>query len=113
MALPEGDVDRIRAYCAQASPAEFASEAKVECVVSGATVTIVEATRLDAERDEDWLRVPNARLTFADGLWTLYCFDADSRQLRYDTWEPDFVQPTTIDAVLAEIEADPTEIFWG
>jgi hypothetical protein len=113
MALPEADVDRIREYCAQASPAEFASEAKVECVVSGTTVTIVEATRLDAERDEDWLRVPNARLTFADGLWTLHCFDADSKRIRYHTWAPDFVQPTTIDAVLAEIEADPTGIFWG
>ena len=113
MALPEADVDRIREYCAQASPAEFASEAKVECMVSGTTVTIVEATRLDAERDEDWLRVPNALLTFADGLWTLHCFDAESQQIPYDIWEPDFVQPATLDAVLAEIEADPTEIFWG
>jgi len=113
MALPEADVDRVREYCAQASPAEFASEAKVECVVSGTTVTIVEATRLDAERDEDWLRVPNARLTFADGQWTLHCFDEDSKAIRYDAWEPDFVQPTTVEAILAEIEADPTEIFWG
>jgi hypothetical protein len=113
MVLPAADLALIEQYCAEASPAEFASEAKVECVVAGATVTIVEASRLDAERDEDWLRVPNARLTFADNGWTLYCFDADSKQIRYDTWEPDFVPPTTIDAVLAEIEADPTGIFWG
>jgi len=113
MALPAADLALIEKYCADASPAEFASEAKVECVVSGATVTIVEATRLGAERDEDWLRVPNARLTFADGGWTLHCFDPDSKAIRYDTWEPDFVQPTTVEAILAEIEADPTEVFWG
>jgi len=113
MVLPAADLALIEQYCAEASPAEFASEAKVECVVAGTTVTIVEASRLDAERDEDWLRVPNARLTFADNGWTLHCFDANSKQIRYDTWEPDFVQPTTIDAVLAEIEADPTSIFWG
>lgn len=103
----------IRDYCVQASPVEFAGEAKVECVVSDSTVEIVEATRLDAVRDEDWLRVPNARLTYADGQWTLHCFDPDSKAVRYDVWEPDFVQPTTVEAILAEIEADPTEIFWG
>src|SRR3954451_8562212 len=110
MALPEADLALIAEYCAKASPPEFVAEAKVECAVSDATVTIVEATRLNAERDEDWLRVPNARLTFADGLWTLHCFDADSKQIRYDVWEPDFVQPTSIEVVLAEIEADPTEV---
>ena len=113
MALPEADVALVRDYCAQASPAEFADEAKVECLVSGDTITVIEATRLGAERDEDWLRVPNARLTFANGLWTLHCFDPDSKEIRYDVWEPDFVQPTTVEAVLAEIEADPTEVFWG
>lgn len=113
MPIPEADLALIVAYCAQASPAEFASEAKVECLVRGSTVEIVEATRLDAERDEDWLRVPNARLTFAAGQWTLSCFDEDSKAIRYDVWEPDFVQPTTVEAILAEIEADPTEIFWG
>jgi len=111
--LPEADLALIAGYCAQASPAEFASEAKVECLVSGSEVTIVEATRLGAERDEDWLRVPLARLTRVDGGWTLHCYDVDSRAIRYDVWEPDFVQPTTIEAILAEIEADPTEIFWG
>lgn len=113
MTMPSADLALIEKYCAQASPAEFAAEAKVEWVVSGATVEIVEATRLDAVRDEDWLRVPNARLDFADGRWTLFCFDEDSKAIRYDTWEPDFVQPTTVAAILAEIEADPTEIFWG
>jgi hypothetical protein len=111
--LPEAELALVREYCAQASPAEYAAEAKVECLVVGTSVTIVEATRLDAERDEEWLRVPNARLTFGDGLWTLYCFDSDSKEIRYDVWEPDFVQPTTIEAILGEIEADPTEIFWG
>lgn len=111
--IPEADLALIAEYCAQASPAEFADEAKVECVVSGSTVEIVEATRLGAERDEDWLRVPNARLTFAAGQWTLHCFDPDSKPIRYDMWEPDFEQPTTVAAILAEIEADPTEIFWG
>ncbi|MFL6088741.1 MAG: DUF3024 domain-containing protein [Aeromicrobium sp.] len=115
MSLPEADVALVRAYCAAVSPDEFAADARVECVVSATSVTIVEASRLNAERDEDWLRVPCARLDHDAGrqLWTLWCFDPDSRAQRYDVWEPDFVQPTTVDVILAEIEADPTEIFWG
>src|SRR5580765_3867508 len=115
MSLPEADVERVRAYCAQASPAEHADEARVECVVAGSSITIVEATRLGAERDEDWLRVPNARLDHdaATGGWVLFCFDADSEPMRYDVWEPDFTLPTSVESILAEVEADPTDVFWG
>src|SRR5689334_20588305 len=115
MSLPETGVALVQAYCAAATPAEFAADARVECVVSGTRVTIVEASRLNAERDEDWLRVPCARLTYDTTAqrWTLWCFDPDSRAQRYDVWEPDFVQPTSVEAILAEIEADPTGVFWG
>jgi len=115
MALPADDVARVVEYCAQASPAEFSDESRVECVVEASTITIIEASRLGAERDEDWLRVPCARLVHdpVERQWTLFCFDPDSRPMRYDAWEPDFVQPTSVEAILAEVEADPTEIFWG
>lgn len=115
MPLPEADVALVAKYCTDGSPAEFADQARLECVVKDRTVTIVEASRLDAERDEDWLRVPAARLEFDSGagLWMLYCFDANSRAMRYDTWEPDFDLPATVEAILSEIDADPTSIFWG
>lgn len=114
-APPPEDLALIEQYCADGSPAEFADQARLECVIKGRTVTIVEASRLNAQRDEDWLRVPAARLEFdaVAGRWMLYCFDANSRAMRYDTWEPDFVQPATVEAILGEIEADPTNVFWG
>jgi hypothetical protein len=113
--LPDTDLALVEAYCVSCSPPEHAAEARVEWTVSGNAITIVEASRLGAERDEDWLRVPCARLTYDpdDQLWTLFCFDPDSREQRYDVWEPDFIQPTSVEAILAEIEADPTEVFWG
>lgn len=115
MTLPEADVALVRQYCAQVSPAEHADEARVECVVTGSSITIVEANRLGAERDEDWLRVANARLDFdeSSGLWVLFCFDPDEQPMRYDLWEPDFTVPTSVESILAEIEADPTDVFWG
>jgi hypothetical protein len=113
--LPESDTALITAQCEAWSPAEHAAEARVESVVHGSTVDIIEASRMGAERDDDWLRVECARLTYdaGTGLWTLYCFDRDSRAMRYDKWEPDFVQPGTVREILAEIDADPTNVFWG
>ena len=115
MGLPEPDVARIEKYCKDASSPEHADIARIECEVRAGTVTIVEATRMSPERGGDWLRVPAARLRFnaAAGAWTLYCFDHDSRAVRYDLWDPDFVQPGTVEGILDEIEADPTDIFWG
>jgi hypothetical protein len=115
MALPPDDIALIEQYCSDGSPAEFADRARLECVVKGSAVDIVEATRMDAEFGGDWLRVPAARLRHSatTNSWTLYCFDRDSRATRYDVWEPDFVQPGTVAGILAEIEADPTNIFWG
>ena len=113
-ALPADEVAEIAAFCAVASPTEYADLSRVEYEVAGSTVTLFEATRLDESRGGAWLRTPLARLHHdAEGLWTLHCFDPDSKEMRYDVWEPDFVQPTTVAAILDEIEADPTEIFWG
>lgn len=113
MSLDE-DVQLVADYCAAATPPHVADRARVEYAVRGKTVTIIEASRMGAERDEDWLRVPAARMKAgADGLWTLYCFDRNSRAVRYDRWNPEFDQPATMTVILAEIEADPTCIFWG
>lgn len=115
MGLPEADVARIEKYCADASSPEHADIARIECEVNGNAVTIVEASRMSPERGGDWLRVPAARLRYNQtaGEWTLYCFDRNSKAKRYDLWDPDFVQPGTVKEILAEIEADPTFIFWG
>jgi hypothetical protein len=115
VALPDADLERIAAFAEQASPAEHADLSRLEYEIHGQAVTLLEVTKLDLGRGEEWLRTPLARLTYDAGaqLWTLHCFDRDSHALRYDTWEPDFVQPTTVDVILAEIDADPTNIFWG
>ena len=115
MTLPPDDIALIEQYCADGSPPEFADRARLECVVKGTAVDIVEATRMSTEFGGDWLRVPAARLryTATTKSWTLYCFDRNSRAKRYDLWDPDFAQPGTVPAILAEIEADPTNVFWG
>ena len=115
MGLPSHDMSLIEQYCADRSPAEFGDRARLECVAKGSAVDIVEATRMSPQFGGDWLRVPAARLryTATTKSWTLYCFDRNGSARRYDLWDPDFVQPGTVAEILAEIEADPTNIFWG
>jgi hypothetical protein len=61
--------------------------------------------------DGTWLRVNVARLRYdtASMLWTLHWSDSNSR------WHPyEFERPTKhIERLLAEIDEDPTCIFFG
>jgi hypothetical protein len=45
----------------------------------------------------------------ASGTWTLYCADANGRWWLYD----DVAPSRNVQDLLAEIDADPTGIFWG
>jgi Protein of unknown function (DUF3024) len=68
-------------------------------------------TAVDAR---DWPAVdavPDAQLRHvkSHGVWMLYWRDRNLRWHRYDRIGPS----PHVDPLLAEIEADPTSIFWG
>ena len=50
-----------------------------------------------------------ARLRLVSAGWTLFCFDGDGRAHWYEPGG----RGLTVMQALAEIEADPTCIFWG
>ena len=58
-----------------------------------------------------WTRFPIARLRYvaARGVWMLDWRDRSLRWHRYDRIDPS----PHVDPLLAEIQADPTAIFWG
>ena len=59
----------------------------------------------------EWTRHPVARLRYlaGRGVWLLDWSDSDLRWHRYD-----LIGPTPhVEPLLAEIERDPTSIFWG
>ena len=59
----------------------------------------------------DWTRRPVARLRYTKvrDEWSLYWFDRNSKAHLYD-----FVEPSrSVRHLLAEIDRDPTFIFWG
>ena len=105
-AVPEGDLARIRLFCAAKSPPEHADRVRVEPTVRGRTVTIIEHELFD----EDWLDIMVARLKYDTdaGHWTLYWSDSHGRFHRYQD-----IRPGRVASLLAEIDRDPFGIFWG
>jgi hypothetical protein len=84
----------------------------VEAVVSRGAVTIVE--RRPPWRPDDgpeWTSFGIARLRYNGqrGEWTLYWRDSNACWHRYDRIDPS----SDLTMLLAEIESDPTAIFWG
>lgn len=110
--LPETDVARVRRWCAQRVPADALHQVHVECEVSPRHLTIVERRApWRADYGPEWTRFPIARLRYtkASRTWSLYWRDRNLRFHAYDQAPPS----TSIDDLLAEIDHDPTHIFWG
>jgi hypothetical protein len=110
--LSEFDVARVQRWCAQPVPERARHQVQVNRDVAPRHLTIVERRcpwREDHGRE--WTRLPIARLRYikANKTWTLYWRDRNLRFHTYDRIEPS----TRITDLLAEIDRDPTNIFWG
>lgn len=110
--LPETDVARVQRWCRDKVPAHVRDEVRVEVDVAERHLTIVECRPpWRADFGADWTRFPIARLRYTKttGVWSLYWRD---RNLRFHAY--DLVSPTaSIAELLAELDRDPTAIFWG
>ena len=110
--LPETDVARVQRWCRDKVPVRVRDEVRVEVDVAGRHLTIVECRPpWQADMGAEWTRFPIARLRYtkATGVWSLYWRD---RNLRFHAYDP--VSPTaSVEDLLAEVDRDPTAIFWG
>jgi len=104
--------EQIDAFCQSRIPVELHDEIRLEHTARGNAITIVE--RRPPWRPDfgpEWTSSDIARLRFdpASRSWSLAWKDSSDRWHRYDGVPPsDDVAP-----LLAEIDADPTGIFWG
>ena len=93
-------------------PEHVRDQLRVECDVAPRHLTVIE-TRPPWRADfgPEWTRFPIARLRYTKttGMWELYWRDRNLKFHRYDRLAPSLL----VDDLLAEIERDPTMIFWG
>jgi len=106
------DLAKIRRYCEGRIPARVAHLVRLELDIEGGSVTIVECRPpWSPDMGPQWTRFPIARLRFtaSRGEWALYWRDRNLAFHRYRRISPS----SDVAILLAEIEADPTGIFWG
>jgi hypothetical protein len=105
-------VHQVERFCARRVPEQSRSQLRLEHSVRGNAITIVERRPPWSELvGPDWTTMKIAQLRYDAGerTWTLYCCDRSERW-----WPHDFADPTAdVAPLLAEIDEDPTGIFWG
>jgi hypothetical protein len=113
--IPELDLTRIRRWV-EARNSDLPERAhgliRHELDVTDRTVTILEC-RPPRRPDfgPEWTRFPVARLRYTKTRreWSLYWYDRNLKFHEYDLAPP----PPHVEDLIAEIERDPTSIFWG
>jgi len=97
-------------YCEERVPSHLRDRIRMEYEIRGNSVTIVERRPpWSPELPPEWSTLPVAQLRYEDDKWAIYWSDRNSRWHPYDEFEP----TPELSAVLAEIDDDPTAIFWG
>jgi len=114
MALPAEDVELVREFVTglnASMPSHVASDLRYRLDTYRNALTIVECRTMDPGKPAaDWFEVFVGRLRFTRlHGWDLYWPDRDSNFHLYEAVEP--TQDVTL--LLAEIDSDPTGIFFG
>jgi hypothetical protein len=109
--LPELDVARVRRWCADTSPDHLRDQVRIECQVADRHLTVVDSRPPRVGTDREWIATPVARLRYtkSTGLWELYWRDSNGRFRVYEQLAPS----PRVEDLLAELDRDPTALFWG
>jgi hypothetical protein len=101
---------KLAAFCDSRIPGHLRNEIRLSFKFRGSTVTLFESRPGFRDRNV-WSDMPIAQFRFDDktALWTLYCADRNDRWHLYFDADP----TADLDVLLAELDADPTGIFWG
>jgi Protein of unknown function (DUF3024) len=112
MAVPDDALAEAERFCEERTPPDLRDQLRLECSARGDAITLVERRApWNAELTAEWTttHVAQLRRDSANGTWSLHWRGSDDR------WHPyDRVRPSSDTRhLLAEIDADPTGLFWG
>ena len=109
MALPHEELQNARELLEVFCRARSDDSVTLEYHVMGNRVSLIESRPLFIDPDM-WNSVSVAQFEFNPQLrvWTLYWYDRKNRRQAYPTGR----RRDTLEKLVAEVEADPTGIFW-
>ena len=107
----------LRAFCDHRVPAFARNKVRLEVEFRGSNATIYEcrppflSSFIPAGASQEWTRLSIAQFRFSAETqpWTLYCADRHSRWHVYYDLDPS----DKLEDLIAEVDKDPTGIFWG
>jgi len=102
---------KIDTFCDKKIPPEVRHQVHLSYKIRGNIVTLFENRAPWHPEMKEWTSRPIAQVRYDNkqASWSLYCADRNSKWHEYRE-----IGPTQdLDKVLAEIDADPTRIFWG
>lgn len=97
-------------YIANLIPKHVQDKLRIGYLAKGMAITLFEQRPYWKDKTV-WTKSDIARVRYSktDRTWTLYCRDQHGKWHAYDPLPP----TPNFGAVLREIKADPTGIFWG
>jgi hypothetical protein len=107
--LPAASLDELRTWARGRVPQHLHDQLRVEVDLDGRDAVVVEV-RPPWDGVGGETRDPVARLRWltSRGVWQLFCLDGDLVWRRYGP-RPE----GSLDELLAELDTDPTCLFWG
>ncbi|MBA3013577.1 MAG: DUF3024 domain-containing protein [Proteobacteria bacterium] len=114
MALLEIDKRRVMkimdAYCDRRIPGSIHDQVRLSYELRGNKLYLVES-RQAFQAPGQWIRMKIAQFEFNPETrkWKLYCFDRNDKRMHY----PEHNEDSRLESLLAEVDNDPTGIFWG
>ena len=109
---PDEALAAVEVFCESRTPPELHDEVRLECTRRGNSISIVERRPpWKPEYGPNWasMLIAQLRLDPKTSRWSLHWRDSSDRWHRYEDVRPS----ASVDPLLAEIDADPTGIFWG
>ena len=100
----------LEAYCERRVPLHIRDSVALQFRFRGDDVVLFEK-RPVFQRPNEWVNCNVARFrhNHSSGTWSLFHRDRNGRWHAYDLIEPS----THFETLLAEVDRDPTGIFWG
>ena len=107
----------LQAFCERRVPESVRNEVRLEVAFRGNAAATYErrppyvSSFTPVRENEDWTRRSIAKFLYDAGTrrWALYAADRHGRWHVYDGLDPS----DRLEDLIAEVDADPTGIFWG
>ena len=101
---------RLRGYCEKRVPPHVRDRLRLDFRISGSAVELFEV-RPRFDNRKQWIEhgVAKFRYVASRKTWELFCLHRDLRWHAYQN----LPRARSFDALLREVDEDPTAIFWG